>query len=129
MEVPRLEVKSELELPAYTTATAMQDPSHVCSLHHSSQQHQILNPLSEARERTRNLMVPSQIHCRCAMMGTPLGTLYRITLLSSLATLLQSPSRRCWWSGKEWLAYNPQDFFRLCSLGSLQKHVLQLATQ
>ena len=27
-------------------------------LHHSSCQHQILNPLREARDRTRNLMVP-----------------------------------------------------------------------
>ena len=30
-------------------------------LHHSSRQHLILNPLSEARNRTRNLMVPSRI--------------------------------------------------------------------
>ena len=30
-------------------------------LHHSSQRRRILNPLSEARDRTRNLMVPSQI--------------------------------------------------------------------
>ena len=29
---------------AHTTATEMQDPSHVCNLHHSSQQHLILNP-------------------------------------------------------------------------------------
>ena len=49
MEVPRLEVKSELEPLAYTTATAMQDPSCVCSLYHSSRQYWILNPLSEAR--------------------------------------------------------------------------------
>ena len=38
MEVPRLGVESELQLLAYTTATAMQDPSHVWDLHHSSQQ-------------------------------------------------------------------------------------------
>ena len=30
MEVPRLGVKSELQLPAYTTATATQDPSLGC---------------------------------------------------------------------------------------------------
>ena len=35
-------------MPAYTTATAMWDLSHICNLHHSSQQCQILNPLSEA---------------------------------------------------------------------------------
>ena len=29
MEVPRLGVKSELQLLAYTTITAMQDPSHL----------------------------------------------------------------------------------------------------
>ena len=50
MEVPRLRVKSELQLPAYTTATAMPDPSNVCDLHHSSRQHWILNPLSEASD-------------------------------------------------------------------------------
>ena len=50
MEVPRLGVESELQLLAYTTATETPDPSHVCDLHHSSWQHGILNPLSEARD-------------------------------------------------------------------------------
>ena len=36
MEVPRLRVKLELWLPAYATATAMWDLSHICKLHHSS---------------------------------------------------------------------------------------------
>ena len=50
MEVPRLGIESELQLPAYTTATATWDPSHICNLHRSSWQHRILNPLSEARD-------------------------------------------------------------------------------
>ena len=50
MEVPRLGVALELQLPAYTTATAVPDPSHICDLHPSLQQRQILNPLSEARD-------------------------------------------------------------------------------
>ena len=37
------------------------DPSRVCDLHHGSQQRRILNSLSEARDQTHNLMVPSQI--------------------------------------------------------------------
>ena len=49
MEVPRLGVELELQLLVYATATAMWDPS-LCNLHHSSQQCQILNPLSEARD-------------------------------------------------------------------------------
>ena len=61
MEVPRLGVESELQLPACTTATATQDPRHVCDLYHSSRQRRIPNPLNEARDQTRNLMVPSQI--------------------------------------------------------------------
>ena len=61
MEVPRLEVELELQLPAYTTATATQDPSRVCDPHHSSWQGQILNPLSEAKDRTRVLMGTSQV--------------------------------------------------------------------
>ena len=75
MEVPSLGVRSELGLPAYTRATAMPDLSHICNLHHSSWQHRILNPLSEARDQSRNLMVPSLIHFRCAMMGNPQAVL------------------------------------------------------
>ena len=41
--------------------------SRVCDLYHSSRQHQILNPLSEARGRTCNLMVPSRTCFHCAM--------------------------------------------------------------
>ena len=40
MEVPR---------PPYATATATQDPSQFCDLHHSSWQRQIPNPLSKTR--------------------------------------------------------------------------------
>ena len=61
MEVPRLGVESKLQLPATATATAMPDPSPVCNLHHSSWQHWILNPMSEATDRTRILMDASQI--------------------------------------------------------------------
>ena len=49
MEVPGPGIQSELQLPAYTTATALPDLSHICDLHYSSWQHQTLNPLSEAR--------------------------------------------------------------------------------
>ena len=35
----------------------MSDPSRICDLYHNSWQCQILNQLSEARDRTRNLMV------------------------------------------------------------------------
>ena len=53
MEVPRLGVKSELQLPAYdVTATATLHPSLICDLYHSSPPHWILNPLSEARDPT-----------------------------------------------------------------------------
>ena len=67
MEVPRVHVQLEVQLQAYTTATATQGPSLTCNLHHSSQ----LNPLSEAWDRTHNLMVPSQIRFHCTTMGTP----------------------------------------------------------
>ena len=50
MEVPRLGVDSELQVLAYTAAAAMPGLSRVCDLHHSSGQHQILSPLSEARD-------------------------------------------------------------------------------
>ena len=44
LEVPRLGVESELQLPAYTIATATATAMH------------ILNPLSEARNQARALM-------------------------------------------------------------------------
>ena len=50
MEVPRLGVQLELQLPACITTTAMQDLSCVCSLHRSSWQHLIPNPPSKARD-------------------------------------------------------------------------------
>ena len=43
MEVPRLGVKSELQLLACTEATATPDPSCLCDLHHSSRQHRVLS--------------------------------------------------------------------------------------
>ena len=81
MEAPRLGVKSELQLPAYTTstATAIWDPSRVFDLYHSSGQHWILNPLSEARDQTCKLMVPGQIHFGCAITGTPVFRIFNET--------------------------------------------------
>ena len=35
---------------------------HICNLHHSSQQCQIFNPLSEARDRTHVLMDAGWVH-------------------------------------------------------------------
>ena len=50
MEIPKLVVKLELWLPAYTIATATLNLSHICDLQHSLQQRWICNPLSEARD-------------------------------------------------------------------------------
>ena len=55
MEVSRQGFKLELQPLAYATDTAMSDLSLICNLHHSSQQRQILNPLSEARDQTHVL--------------------------------------------------------------------------
>ena len=73
VEVLRLGVKSELQLPAYATATATAtwDPSRVCNLHRSSWQRWIFYPLIEARDRTHVLVSRSQVRYHRAMMGTP----------------------------------------------------------
>ena len=60
MEVPRIGVESELQLLAYTTATATQDLSHVCNLHHSSWQRRMLNLLSGPKDRAHILMVSAE---------------------------------------------------------------------
>ena len=62
----------------------MPDLSRVCDLHHSSQPHRIINPLSKARDQTRNLMVPSWIHFHCPTTGTPLFSILSIVILGSL---------------------------------------------
>ena len=71
MEVPRLGVQLELQLQACTTAAAMRDPSHVCDLHHRSQQCWILNPLSKTKDQTHILLDTSLVRYRCATTGTP----------------------------------------------------------
>ena len=62
IEVPGLGVESETQLPAYTTATATPDLSHIFDLSHSLWQCRILNPLSEARDQTCILMETSRVN-------------------------------------------------------------------
>ena len=71
MGVPRLEVDSELQLPAHTRATATRDLSHICDLHQSSWQHQSPDPLSKARDPTHILIDTSRIHFCCTARGRP----------------------------------------------------------
>ena len=61
MEIPMLGVGLELQPLAYTTATAMRDSSQLCDLRHSSEEHQILHPLSDARDWTHVFMDTSQV--------------------------------------------------------------------
>ena len=78
MAVPRIGVQSEPQLPAYAGASASPDSSRVCDLHHGSWQRRIPNLLSEARDQTCNIMVPSWIRFRCATMGTLLTTFFKL---------------------------------------------------
>ena len=71
MEVPGLEIKSELQLPAYTTATAKRGLSRMCDLHCGLWQCQILNPLSEAGKKTCILMDITWVLNLLSHMGTP----------------------------------------------------------
>ena len=61
MEVPRLGVEYQLQLPACVTATATPDVSCIYDLCHSLWQCQILNPLREARDWTGMLIDTSQV--------------------------------------------------------------------
>ena len=55
MEIPRLGIKLELQLPAYITATATLYLSCICNLRPGLWWHRILNPLSEARNQNNVL--------------------------------------------------------------------------
>ena len=83
MEVPRLGVKLELQLPAYTTATATGDPSPVFDLRHSSWQRRIPDPLSEAGGWIWVLMDTSQVHYHCAPTGTADSIIIKLDLSDS----------------------------------------------
>ena len=59
MEVSRLGVELELQLPAYNTSAL--DPRCICDLLLSLQKCQIFNPLSKTRDETLILMDTSQV--------------------------------------------------------------------
>ena len=73
LEVPRLGVEPELQLPAMATATAiaMPDPSNICNLYLQLTVMPIVKLLSEARDQTCILMDTIWV-CYCWItMGTP----------------------------------------------------------
>ena len=74
MEGPRLGVKLELQLLAYATATETWHLSCVWDLHHSSWQHKIPHPPSEARDGTCNLVDTSWTRFCCTTMRTPISS-------------------------------------------------------
>ena len=61
MEVPRIGLGLELQLPAYTTATATLGLGCIRNLHYSSQL-RILNALSKTRDFTFVLVDTNQVH-------------------------------------------------------------------
>ena len=69
MEIPRL--RGPVGATAASLRQSHSNAGSVCDLYHHPQQCQILNPLSEARDQTSNLMVPSWIRFCCTMTGTP----------------------------------------------------------
>jgi len=60
MDILGLRVKSELQLPAYATATSAQDGATSATLQLMTMQ--TPDPLREARDWTRILMDTSQVH-------------------------------------------------------------------
>ena len=103
VEVPRLGVKMELPLPAYTAARATPDPSCICNLHHSSRQRQILNRLSKAGDGTHILMDTSRVCYWWETMGTPLKIFLILRLQFNiwkyLATIWIANFWKFWTSG------------------------------
>ena len=78
MAIPGLGLDLELQVSAFTTAT----PDSICifDLHYSSWQHWILNPWSEARDRTRVFMDTSQVHNPLGLKGSSLEFLLSLEL-------------------------------------------------
>ena len=59
-------------------------------------QHWILNPLSEAKDGTHNLMVPSRIHFHCATTGTPICGFLMNFIKRDQAVMLCVTARKLW---------------------------------
>ena len=74
MEVPRPWVKLELQLPAYRTATAMQDLSCICDLHHS----QIPGPLSRAGIKPASSWILVRFVSTSPQLGLPCPCLNQV---------------------------------------------------
>ena len=97
----RLGVKSELQLPACATTTVTPDLSHICNLHYSSWQCQILNPLSRARDQTLILMGTSWL-CFCwVTAGTPRQGFLKSVLGESVSRCVISSWPFFWLVGGE----------------------------
>ena len=95
MESSRLEAELQLQLPAYTTATATWDPSHICNLYHSSWQCQLLNPRSKAKDRTHNLMDISWVCDHWATTGTPRKLVFDSSVISSYLCVVMEMNFPC----------------------------------
>ena len=97
-----------------------QDPSCVCDLHHSSQQCQIPNPLSKARDRTRILIDISWLHVHCATMGTPRSSTYNCLFHETNPEELNRGLRSSWLSSADPTAlcfrWSPRSLVVLLSL-------------
>ena len=81
-----LGVQLELQLPACTTATAISDLGLVCELRHSSRQHQILNPLSQARVEPKTSCFPVIF-----VFAAPQRELHYCVFLVSICTVYICP--------------------------------------
>ena len=74
MEAAGPGVELELQLPAYATATATRNPSHICDLCRSLRQCWIHNPRSEARDQSRiftETMLGTTVGTHCCVFSTP----------------------------------------------------------
>ena len=90
MEIPRLGVELELQLPAYSTATAAWDRSRFSHVHHSSWQCRILNSLSKDRDWTCVLM--DLVRFVSAELRWELPSLQELFCLFALAVGIKSGS-------------------------------------
>ena len=86
LAVPGLVVKSELQLPA----TATPDLSHIYDICCSLQQHQILNPLSKARDRTCILMDTSWVSNSLSHNGNS-----QISYLNKILAIVMKTKQFC----------------------------------
>ena len=116
MEVPRLKVQSELQLPAQATASRIPSASVTYTTSHRNTR----SLTHQARDQTHNFMVPSRIHFRWARTGTSISSFLISPFQSHLQPYPTAGTRKLTHSSLNWPISGPSLMYFPCGMSALK---------